>query len=234
MQHQGHENNDLGYCLSFDCYFSDSITASAAAKVICELKHEQQAAPQLYHHVDEDVDHFEFNLDSSSDQQIAFVSDTNTMVKEANNAYCVSNQLQECFVDEHEAAESYDSKPSGIFCLWRSKTGVESSSSSLAKCKNNGSGSHGSNRWKSIFLFGSKKTQTSKLICQFVKTEEVAKVGKVKTGKSSLSSSGHELFYVQKRAERKGDKLKSFLPYKQDLLGFFVVINRFRNKKLLF
>ncbi|KAI3811633.1 hypothetical protein L1987_21359 [Smallanthus sonchifolius] len=82
-----------------------------------------------------------------------------------------------------------------------------------------GSTSHGSRRWK---ILSSRRRSN---------TEEVA--WKQKTTTSS-SPSFHELFYLKRGAEQKGDKMKSFLPYKQDLLGFFVNINRIRNKKSLF
>ncbi|KAM3706380.1 hypothetical protein ACJW31_03G148600 [Castanea mollissima] len=45
--------------------------------------------------------------------------------------------------------------------------------------------------------------------------------GKVKTA----SLSAHEKHYVSNRAKREGDKRKSYLPYRQDLVGFFTNVN---------
>nr|XP_023911396.1 uncharacterized protein LOC112023011 [Quercus suber] len=45
--------------------------------------------------------------------------------------------------------------------------------------------------------------------------------GKVKTA----SLSAHEKHYVSSRAKREGEKRKSYLPYRQDLVGFFTNVN---------
>ncbi|KAI3784728.1 hypothetical protein L1987_43833 [Smallanthus sonchifolius] len=146
-------------------------------------------------------------------------------VEETGDCSSVSIQLQKPYGDEHEYSSSFSScevdenecKPSGIFCMWRWKADVVFAKSK--KSSSTGSGSHGSRRWK---ILSSRRRSN---------TEEVT--GKLKTTTSS-SPSFHELFYVQKRAEQKGDKMKTFLPCKQDLLGFFVNINRIRNKKFPF
>ncbi|KAI3784727.1 hypothetical protein L1987_43832 [Smallanthus sonchifolius] len=218
MQLQG-ETDDLGFCLSFDCYFSDSLTASAAAKVISEFK--QEHAAQFYEFSDVDEEDFEFSPELSDEEvsgnqihvehpQFIFpVSDS--FVEETGDCSSVSIQLQKPYGDEHEYSSSFSScevdenecKPSGIFCMWRWKADVVFAKSK--KSSSAGSGSHGSRRWK--ILSSLRRSNT----------EEVT--GKLKTTTSS-SPSFHELFYVKRRAEQKDDKMKSFLPYKQDLLGF--------------
>ncbi|KAJ0817115.1 hypothetical protein HanPI659440_Chr00c08g0719711 [Helianthus annuus] len=238
MQLQG-ETDDLGFCLSFSCYFSDgNSTASAAAKVICELKQEQAA--QFYQFSDVDEDEFEFSPDEQvSGKQIddfGFIfSVENSAVEETGDAASpVSVQLQKCFGNEQESypSSSFSSseaienecncKPSGIFCMW----------SVFEKCKKSSStGSHGSSRrWRILNSPGrSKRKGDESSLCLRSKKGDASKdrrvAGKLKT------ASFHEVFYVQKRAEQKGDKMKSFLPYKQDLLGFFVNIKRSGNKK---
>ncbi|KAI3688226.1 hypothetical protein L1987_81936 [Smallanthus sonchifolius] len=99
--------------------------------------------------------------------------------------------------------------------MWRSKADLVFAKSK--KSSSTGSGSHGSRRWK---IWSSRRRSN---------TEDVA--GKLKTTTSS-SPSFHELFYVKRRAEQKGDKIKSFLPYNQDLLGFFVNINKIRKGEI--
>ncbi|KAJ0754525.1 hypothetical protein HanPI659440_Chr09g0347821 [Helianthus annuus] len=233
------ETDDLGFCLSFSCYFSDgNSTASAAAKVICELKQEQ--APQFYEFSDVDEDEFEFSPDEQvSGKQIddfGFIfSVENSAVEETGDAASlVSFQLQKCFGNEQESypSSSFSSseavenecncKPSGIFCMW----------SGFEKCKKSSStGSHGSSRrWRILNSTGRRKCkgEESSLFLRSKKADaskDRRVAGKLKT------ASFHEVFYVQKRAEQKGDKMKSFLPYKQDLLGFFVNIKRSGNKK---
>ncbi|KAK3413207.1 hypothetical protein EUGRSUZ_I01788 [Eucalyptus grandis] len=42
---------------------------------------------------------------------------------------------------------------------------------------------------------------------------------------SAASASPHEAFYVRNRALKEGDKRRSYLPYRQDLVGFFANVN---------
>jgi secreted PhoX family phosphatase len=42
---------------------------------------------------------------------------------------------------------------------------------------------------------------------------------------SSSSSSAHELHYLRNRAIKDGDKQKSYLPYRQDIFGFFTNVS---------
>lgn len=44
--------------------------------------------------------------------------------------------------------------------------------------------------------------------------------------KGTTKASAHELFYRQKRSIKEGDKRKSYLPYKKDLIGIFSVLGR--------
>ncbi|KAI3726019.1 hypothetical protein L1987_65816 [Smallanthus sonchifolius] len=206
MQLQGETDDDLGFCLSFDCYFSDSLTASAAVRVISEFK--QEYAAQFYEFSDVDEEDFEFSPELSDEE----VSGNQIHVEETGDCSSVSIQLQKPYGDdEHEyvnlsscEVDENECKPSGIFCMFAKKSSCT------------GSGSHGSRRWK---IWNSRRRSN---------TEEVA--GKLKTATTSF----HEVFYVKRRAEQRGDKMKSFLPYKQDLLGLFVNINRIRNKKSSF
>ncbi|MFS7970565.1 hypothetical protein Hanom_Chr09g00822471 [Helianthus anomalus] len=236
MQLQG-ESEDLGFCLSFSCYFSDNnLIASAAAKVISELKQEQ--APQFYEFSDVDEPEFEFSPDRSNEQvsrkqidDFGFISSVeNSAVEETGDAASpVSVQLHKSSVKSYSSSSfSYseadenecDSTRSGMFCMWSvfykksSYTGYQGSSRRW-RILNSPGQSKRKGEESSLFL-RSKKADASK-------DRRVA--GKPKT------ASFHEVFYVQKRAEQKGDKMKSFLPYKQDLLGVFVNIKRSGNKK---
>ncbi|KAM0033702.1 hypothetical protein Hdeb2414_s0016g00489061 [Helianthus debilis subsp. tardiflorus] len=232
MQLQG-ETDDLGFCLSFSCYFPDNnLIASAASKVIRELKQEQAA--QFYEFGNVDEDEFEFSSDLSYEQvsgkQIddcgfIFPVENSTVEETGDAASSVSVQLHKSSVNEQESysfssfsyseadEDECDSKPSGMFCFAKCKK----------SCSTGGSGSHGLRRWR---ILKSLRRSNSE-------GEDAVKVsGELKKMRSSASPSFHEVLYGQKRAEQKGDKMKSFLPYKQDLLGFFVSINRFGNKKL--
>lgn len=45
--------------------------------------------------------------------------------------------------------------------------------------------------------------------------------------KAQTASSAHEIHYVRSRAQKQVDKRRSYLPYRQDLLGFFTSVNGF-------
>ncbi|PSR87577.1 Vicilin-like seed storage protein [Actinidia chinensis var. chinensis] len=48
---------------------------------------------------------------------------------------------------------------------------------------------------------------------------------KTKAAGEKVSASAHEVFYVRNRTMKEGDKRKSYLPYRQDLVGFFAKVN---------
>lgn len=146
-------------------------------------------------------------------------------------------------------ADELERIPPGTYCVWRPKK-VESSPS-WCKKKSNSTGS-GSKRWKLldllrrsnsdgkdsyVFLTPRHNGETTKIdktqrpkpkakqtsaaasaSAQVVKAEEKSKA-------KAASPSAHEAFYVRNRAIKQGDKRKSYLPYRQDLVGFFANVN---------
>ncbi|XP_038885805.1 uncharacterized protein LOC120076099 [Benincasa hispida] len=54
-----------------------------------------------------------------------------------------------------------------------------------------------------------------------------ASAPKVNRLKPQTPSSAHETHYVRSRAQKQVDKHKSYLPYRQDLVGFFTTVNGF-------
>ncbi|KAL6518836.1 hypothetical protein OROHE_017589 [Orobanche hederae] len=134
-------------------------------------------------------------------------------------------------------ADALENIPEGTYCVWRPKA-ADPPPSSLCK-KSNSTGS-ASKRWKfrdllrsnsegkNSFVFLTPKNGENKLL---VDLPGKAK-GKVVKGGGSASGAGfprapsaHEALYVQNRAINEGNKKKSYLPYKRDLLGFFVNAN---------
>ncbi|KAK3011268.1 hypothetical protein RJ639_012013 [Escallonia herrerae] len=141
-------------------------------------------------------------------------------------------------------ADELESVPPGTYCVWRPKV-AESVESSPSRCKKSSSTGSASKRWKfrdllrrcnsegkDSFVFLTPKNKEEK-------PEGGAKVehpkerrnsvdykvaGKAKA-KGSAGSSAHEVFYVRNRAMKEGDKWKSYLPYRQDLVGFFANVN---------
>lgn len=159
--------------------------------------------------------------------------------------------LENLFLDHREdtpsssssEAEELEDRNSRTFCVsWRKAGGGLPALGDCKKSKSTGSGSKG---WRIKDIFGRSNSAGKDMILflcpkkidaskqkRRVNSGEVRKVpGKSKT---TSSQSVHELFYVQKKAEQKGDKMKSYLPYKKDLLGFFINVNGIWNKKLPF
>ncbi|KAL3526417.1 hypothetical protein ACH5RR_011073 [Cinchona calisaya] len=135
-------------------------------------------------------------------------------------------------------ADELESIPPGTYCVWRPKK-VESPAN---RCKKSNSTGSASKRWKFLDLLRrsnsdgkdsyvfltpkhvepnkSEKHESSK--AKQPSGGVVKAVSKLKEAKGvpPLPSSAHEAFYVRNRAMKQGDKKKSYLPYRQDVVGF--------------
>nr|GEU58470.1 hypothetical protein [Tanacetum cinerariifolium] len=207
---------------------------------------------QLAEHFSEDGFEFSFeevshkDMDSKSWQVYpVFNRDLGDEVKSKDEKIDVSvsitSQLRKLFVDEEFVSSSYSSSeseeadsdneleniPSGTFCLWRPKAESGSSSPSMTKCKKSSSTGSGSKRWSIRYLLkrsnseGKQQPMVSLISKQKRSSGEVPKdVARLK-GKTPA----HEMFYVQRRAEKEIVNRKSFLPYRQNLVGLFGNVN---------
>ncbi|MFS7956241.1 hypothetical protein Hanom_Chr07g00652251 [Helianthus anomalus] len=148
-----------------------------------------------------------------------------------------TTSLRKLFITEREQSgcsssedESEGDAPA-VLCVWRNKN--DAGASPLSKCKKSrstgaGSGS-GSRRWRIRDLLRRSNSEGKEPMVMFAqKKVEMPKrklssgEGLVTAGKSKPSSpSVHEVFYVQQRAKREGVKRRSYLPYRQGLVGFF-------------
>ncbi|WVZ10021.1 hypothetical protein V8G54_014551 [Vigna mungo] len=108
--------------------------------------------------------------------------------------------------------------PEGSYCEWNPKSAVKSNSTGFSKLwrfrdvklRSNSDG-------KDTFVFlnhapAAKPAEKARNV--------VVKKVEVKKGKTTASSA-HEKHYVMNRARKENDKRKSYLPYRQDLFGFF-------------
>lgn len=218
--------DELGFCPSFNCYSSDSVASTAAIKISNQLQQEQ-------------IDDFEFSLDEfaskniDSENQKVFPLFNRDLLNEEIDC---TNSLGKLFINEREENESEssfssddnESEAEPVFCVWRPKT--DSSSSPLSKCKKSSSTGSGSKRWRirdllrrsnsegkePMVLLTNKKVQIN---------EKKRRSGEVAVVSGKLKPSVHELFYVQQRAKREDGKRKSYLPYRQGLVGLFSNVN---------
>ncbi|KAL9157547.1 hypothetical protein ABFS82_08G011400 [Erythranthe guttata] len=135
-------------------------------------------------------------------------------------------------------ADELESVPAGTYCVWRPKAAEQPSPSHCKKSKSTGSASK---RWKfrdllrrsnsegkDSFVFLTPKNREEKLSPEIPKKAK-AKVGGGGGGSAAVRTGGslsaHEALYVRNRAVKEGDRKKSYLPYRQDLVGFFVNVN---------
>lgn len=158
--------------------------------------------------------------------------------------------LKNLFLEERDPPSSSSSEadelenvPPGTYCVWRPKTNSESPN----RCKKSNSTGSASRRWKFLDLLRrsnsdgkdsyvfltpkvdhredkSDKIERSKVVLKRSPGRSNAKPKPIAAA-ASPSSSAHEAFYVRNRAIKEGDKKKSYLPYRQDLVGFFASVN---------
>ncbi|KAL1812313.1 hypothetical protein ACET3Z_022378 [Daucus carota] len=234
--------NDNVVCPSFNSYSSDKL-AEIASKVTDEFNR-----ITLVH----DEDEFEFSLELSADQinnQGPIFPIFNRQLYDQNNEEKASANLlplKNLFLEEAEAsrlsssssseADELESIPPGTYCVWRPKDDVASSPASCKKSKSTGSASkrfrirdlirrsnsEGKSSSSSSFVFLTPKKE--KLVDEKLRLESGKVAGKMRAP-ASPSSSAHETFYMQNRAMKEGEKRKSYLPYRKDLVGFFANVN---------
>ncbi|KAE9466474.1 hypothetical protein C3L33_01603, partial [Rhododendron williamsianum] len=124
--------------------------------------------------------------------------------------------------------DELDSVPAGTYCVWRPKI-VEKSPS---RCKkSNSTGTTASKQWKLRDLLHRRSNSEGGKEDSFVfltpkHGEQKAEIqgtveAQKKAGKANAKKvSAHEAFYVRNRAWKQGEKRKSYLPYRRDLVGF--------------
>lgn len=121
------------------------------------------------------------------------------------------------------AAEASESElatpPEGPYCEWAPKATAKSNSTGFSKLwrfkdpklRSNSDG-------KDTFVFLNPPPAKAS-------SGEARKVVVKKVKGKTTSSSAHEKLYMMNRARKESDKRKSYLPYKQDLFGFFANAN---------
>ncbi|GJY12148.1 reverse transcriptase domain-containing protein [Tanacetum coccineum] len=191
---------DIGFSPSFSCYSSDSVTSKAVAKVIIFNRDLDLVNDELDHEVN-----------SKEDK--------------------ISGPLRKLITDEQSESSSYTSSeadeleniPSGTFCVWKPKTESGSSAPAMTKCKKSSSTGSGSKRWSICYLLKRSNSESNVKPIVLSSSKQKRNSGEVTRAVSRLKGQSpvHEMFYVQRRAENEIVKRKSFLPYRQDLVGVF-------------
>ncbi|KAG5067916.1 hypothetical protein JHK85_000293 [Glycine max] len=125
------------------------------------------------------------------------------------------------FVEHKDEFLSEAAPAEGAYCEWNPKAAVKSNSTGFSKLwrfrdvklRSNSDG-------KDAFVFLNHAAPA--------KPAEKARSVVVKKGKTTTTTaaaSAHEKHYIMSRARKESDKRKSYLPYKQNMLGFFANAN---------
>nr|XP_048322498.1 uncharacterized protein LOC125418335 isoform X2 [Ziziphus jujuba var. spinosa] len=132
--------------------------------------------------------------------------------------------------------------PQGTYCEWSGKTACKKSNSTgFSRIWRLRDLVHRSNSdGKDAFVFlntnsATRSRQSNESVKKMEMEEKERKSSssasgktttvKSKANKSETASSVHEKHYVRNRAKKEGDKRRSYLPYRQDLVGFFTNVN---------
>ncbi|RYR09893.1 hypothetical protein Ahy_B05g078325 isoform A [Arachis hypogaea] len=136
------------------------------------------------------------------------------------------------FSDEYaggaeSSAVSTAAATEGPYCEWSPKMAGKSNStgfSKLWKLRDHKLRSNSDGKDAFVFLSPPSTAKTEKAGSGNGAVKKAVKVTKGKTtssSSSSSSSSAHEKHYVMNRARKESGKRRSYLPYRQELFGFF-------------
>eukprot|EP00262_Sarcandra_glabra_P013526 TRINITY_DN3766_c0_g2_i1.p1 TRINITY_DN3766_c0_g2~~TRINITY_DN3766_c0_g2_i1.p1 ORF type:complete len:267 (-),score=6.08 TRINITY_DN3766_c0_g2_i1:98-898(-) len=122
-------------------------------------------------------------------------------------------------------SDELDGIPAGTYCLWTPASAPENSP---ARCKkSNSTGT--SKRWRlKNLMHRSNSDGKEKYVYLTAKKTEVPTVSGISSDrkvKTKGISGDMEMHYVTNRAMKEGDRRRSFLPYRQDIVGFFANVH---------
>ncbi|KAL4379566.1 hypothetical protein GQ457_02G011840 [Hibiscus cannabinus] len=239
------DSSELSFCPSFSIYSSDNNKlVEIAASVSRDIK--SDAVPddeefEFANNLCENPDTFStfpiFNHGDGGNEDDG--------VEEA-----IGIPLRKLFIGDGDILSSSSSEadeleglPTDMYCVWKPKQSAESSPSRCKKSKSTGSSS--SKRWRFIkdFLKRSNSdgnvSPSSSLFLNFDKSEEKVSGKTTKTTtmmkkkksegdvikatkiKRAEKSSANEVYNVRNMALKGGEKRRTYLPYKRDLVGIF-------------
>jgi len=134
-----------------------------------------------------------------------------------------SSPVKKIFVEStpSSSGKSTSKAAEGTYCEWNPKLAVKSNStgtSKLWKLRDPKLRSNSDGKDAFVFLNPAKVEKASS-------GEKNVVVRKVKVAKGKPAPSAHEKHYMMSKARKESDKRKSYLPYRQELFGFFSSTN---------
>ena len=164
----------------------------------------------------------------------------------------IQNTLGKLLLDDSpscsssEVEDELENVPPGTYCVWKPKPSPPSTP--CRKSKSTGSSS--SKRWKLLDLLRRSNSEGKESVLFLTPSVNSAKKKGVKSENAKkiaanvgdarrfpaigaggkrfpaiAAASAHEALYVRNREMRREDKRRSYLPYRQDLVGFCVNLN---------
>nr|GEW20134.1 hypothetical protein [Tanacetum cinerariifolium] len=222
-------DDNLTFCPSFNCYTTSS-SAAAAINISNSLLPDHDNEFNFV--IEEDDNHLSptvyplFNQNCDTLQSL-FITERQ------------DDQQPDTSSSDDEEDEGNENGRGAVFCVWKGKSDTSSSSVSLTKCKKSRSTGSGSKRWRIRDLLRRSNSEgkepaimlvshnnnynNNKKVVEKVKRNPSVEGNSVINGRSKPSV--HEIFYVQNRAKTQDGKRRSYLPYRQGLVGFFTNVN---------
>ncbi|XP_020203215.1 uncharacterized protein LOC109788799 [Cajanus cajan] len=126
-----------------------------------------------------------------------------------------------------EVEDELENVPPGTYCVWKPKA-----TAALPCRKSKSTGSSSSRRWKLLDLLRRSNSEGKESVVFLTPSAKKKDGGGKKVAASgggerklTAAVSAHEALYVRNREMRREDKRRSYLPYRQDLVGFCVNLN---------
>ncbi|KAK5820420.1 uncharacterized protein LOC108484541 [Gossypium arboreum] len=225
-------SSELSFCPSFNIYSSDNNNLVDIADTVSRnFKNDAVTGDEEF----EFVNTLSENPEMSSSSFPIFNRRDGDNVEQA-----IRIPLRDLFIGDRDIPFSLSSSsseadelgglPADTYCVWKPKQSPESSPNSCKKSTSAGSSSS-SKRWRFIKDLlkrsnsaGNVSSSSSFSFLNLDKNEEKVneKTAKATTKvKRDEKSPAAKSFYVGNKVLKEGDKRRSYLPYRQDLVGIF-------------
>ncbi|XP_059638583.1 uncharacterized protein LOC132280842 [Cornus florida] len=222
-------------CRKFDSSPADEIFSNGQIRPIFPIFNRDNS---LYHPLLGDVDNGNSGNSKPPTRSTRFPL-RKLLTDEHDSSSCSSSE-----------ADELDGAPPGTYCVWTPKVaaGAEGSPERWKKSSSMGtlkrwkfrdllrrSNSDGKNAFvflttSNVNVNGSEKKRDEKIVEKGAREAYSKFAGKVTAkrvagGKGGLVAAAHEAHYTKKGAVKEADRRRSFLPYREDLVGFFANVN---------
>ncbi|KAL5860476.1 hypothetical protein ACOSQ4_001772 [Xanthoceras sorbifolium] len=245
----------VSFCPSFNSYSSDKLVDVAArvSQELVDSHQSNSEAGVVEDSQQRSDDEFEFvSIRTDSDaselffdgqiRQVYPVFNRDLLLRDAREEE-IRFPMKKLFIDDQggplssssssSEADELEAVPEGTYCVWSPRRNSTDLSSPNRCKKSNSTGSScstsSSKRWlkfRDLLKRSNSDGKDPYVYLNKTKTnadsKEKNRSSEFKTGKKV---SAHEAFYVKNRAIKEGDKKRSYLPYRRDLVGFFANVN---------